>query len=277
MLEAMEDFCQNFKVGFNRYKMEPIDGSIADNELKRLSGKDEESQLKTAFSMGIQSIDYACDHLIGFLKCMEQPASVIAPFTCVRGLMESCAIARFLLEPEIGEMLRLERSFSFRREGQEQQMKLARATSRPEVIARAEASDSRLNETSKRLGFNQKTDRNKPNPRYGMKWPGITSLIGSALDQEPDYRILSAVAHGHHWANLQLFYEVKDHPIISGEKVVEKCFYPASFLYLGQISIQSLSMATYSLWELLGWDEDELKRAFDKFHSSVFNVLKEGE
>ena len=84
--------------------------------------------LVTAWSMATMLIELGGEHVTAFAKTITAPVEPIACLTCVRSMLESCALASWLLDPRIGARTRIGRVFAIRHEGIEQQLKFVRAT-----------------------------------------------------------------------------------------------------------------------------------------------------
>lgn len=110
---------------FNQYHNKPISNSIAFNEIVNCSNAE---LVDDVYSRGLLSLEVAGDHLVGFADLLAEPVKTIAPWTCVRGLLESCALACWFLDPTIDVHKRLGRCFAFRFKGFEEQIKFFRKT-----------------------------------------------------------------------------------------------------------------------------------------------------
>jgi hypothetical protein len=95
--------------------------------------------------------------------------------------------------------------------------------------------------------------------------PGITELIGTTLDMEAAYRLLSGVAHGHHWATQQLGFQAVEVKGAKGQiiKALEKHLHPNVALYLALISTRSFARVIWYLWRLYGWNLKEAEHLLD--------------
>ena len=70
--------------------------------------------VQIAYDQGTSLTEAAVDHMVGFSKTMVEPVTRFAPSVCVRTVLESSAVATWLMEPEIGLEQRIKRSFAFR-------------------------------------------------------------------------------------------------------------------------------------------------------------------
>jgi len=83
-----------------------------------------------------------------------------------------------------------------------QQLRWARAAGGDPAKAESRLGDIAAVATS--LGYKPILDKGGRRVGAGQQMPSVTDLIGTILDEEAHYRLLSAVAHGHHWALQEL-------------------------------------------------------------------------
>jgi len=169
--------------------------------------------LKTAYSQGGLLIEVAADQMIAFTKTVTEPAQTIAPWTCVRSLIEAASLAVWLLDPDIEPRIRVQRSLAFRYEGLEQQQKIAKAagdeSSRRKIDKRLETT----RDIARKLGISEGKSNKAQRHGIGQEMPTITNLIKNTLDEEVAYRLFSALAHAHSWALIQVsFQRTKSEP-----------------------------------------------------------------
>ena len=191
-----------------------------------------------------------------------EPAKSIAPWTCVRGLLESCALASWFLEPEIDVNTRVGRYFAFRYSGFVQQIKLYRAGGdRKGFINRVEARIKKVEQEALNLGFQPVVDNKGNLDGICQRMPNITTLIGITLDKEVEYRLLSALAHGHHWATIQVGFRVTEYSRNSKGNTqtgLAKHIEPNLVFYATSIAITAFAQVLWYIWLLYGWDKEEI-------------------
>jgi hypothetical protein len=73
------------------------------------------------------SIEDGGDHLIGLAKLSTEPVSTTACFTCIRSMLETCAIGAWLVDPTVDASERKARIYAFKRAGMQQCRKFATA------------------------------------------------------------------------------------------------------------------------------------------------------
>jgi len=160
-----------------------------------------------AIGIAGQLVETGDEHLSVFAKILVQPIEITAAWTCIRSMLESCALAAWLLDPDIDANARVSRVFALRYEGMEQYKTLARAMNAPAAdIAAQEARIDAVENDAKALGFARVHNSKQKRMGIGEKMPSATHLIRDVLDEEKMYRMLSGVVHGHHWAIRQLSY-----------------------------------------------------------------------
>src|SRR5687768_9940331 len=104
------------------YGHTPVSGSIAELELQTFPRAE---SVHTAQSQAWMLLEVAADQLTAFLKTVSEPLETIAPYTCVRSLLEAAALASWILDPTIDVRTRVSRSLALRYEGLVQQLKWA--------------------------------------------------------------------------------------------------------------------------------------------------------
>jgi len=110
---------------FNQYQNEPSPGSIAAQELMNFPTPE---LVRDVHYRGVLSMESAADHLVSFADLLTEPSKTVAPWTCVRGLLESAAIGIWFLGPDIDVRERVARCFAFRYIGFVQQIKFFQAS-----------------------------------------------------------------------------------------------------------------------------------------------------
>lgn len=214
-------------------------------------------------------MESAADHLMAYPEMVTEPAHTMAPWTCVRGLLEACAIGVWLLEPNITAAERASRQFAYRYEGIIQQQKIAREHGDNGTVAALDARIAVLAQQAIAVGLSVDMDRNGGITGIGQRWPGITDLTERTIGERAAYRVLSSIAHCHAWAVSQVCFEVAAGAQSSnaGEIIVEKTVKPESILWTTKVAILSIAKLKINLWKLFGLHEtnlvDMLEREYD--------------
>jgi hypothetical protein len=208
-----------------------------------------------AHSCGFMSLESADDHLVAYLRAYQSPATTLAPWTCLRGLLEVVAVAVWLLDPSIDAETRVKRHFAFRYEGFDQQRKMLQEVGNS--LTSLEARIDTVERQALALGFAPMVDGKGRRYGIGQQWPGITMLIGQVLGskRKENYRLLSAIAHGHHWAIHQVGYQIDR---TSGAPVGTKHVHPDAVAWSAIVAAGAMADGLGSLWKLYGWDWNEL-------------------
>lgn len=262
MLSALNDLFDGSGRIFNQYHHEPAANSVAAQELKSFPKPD---LVNDVHYRGMLSMEAAGDHLVGFTACMAEPAKTLAPATCVRGLLESCALAAWFLDPDIDVRTRVGRCFAFRYEGFVQQIKCFQVEKRQAEIDLVQKRMVKVEQDAVSLGYPRLLQKTGAINGIAQHMPGITELIGTTLNLETAYRLLSGVAHGHHWAIQQLGFKGVEAKSADGQviKALEKYVHPNVALYLGLIATSSFAKVIWHLWRVYGWDLAEAERLLD--------------
>lgn len=257
---------------FNQYENEPSSASIAVQEQKNFPKPE---LVRDVHYRGHLSMEAAADHLIAFADSLTEPAKTVAPWTCVRGLLESSAIGIWFLNPRIDVRERVARCFAFRYVGFVQQMKFFQASKESSRIDDVRLRMNKVEKDALSLGYPKLVDKKGNINGIAKQMPSITELIGTTLDREPEYRLLSAVAHGHHWATQQTSFRVIDVTNAHGnsEKALEKYVHADFVLFAASMAVTSFSKVNWNLWRLYGWNlkelEDLLGATFDQLRYSA--------
>jgi hypothetical protein len=262
MLSALNDLFDESGQIFNQYHHEPATNSLAAQEQRDFPNP---GLVNDVYYRGMLSMEAAGDHLMGFTACIAEPAKTLAPSTCIRGLLESCALAAWFLDPTIDAKTRVGRCFAFRYTGFIQQIKFFQVEKRQSEIDKVQLRMLKVEQDAAVLGYPKLLNKNGDLYGIAQPMPGITELIGTTLGREAQYRLLSGIAHGHHWAIQQIgfqYVEVKD---AGGQdiKALEKHLHPNVALYLALIAVLSFARVIWYLWQLYGWNLKEVENLLD--------------
>ena len=100
-------------------------------------------------------------------------------------------------------------------------------------------------------------------------------MIQSQLNEESAYRLMSAVAHGHHWAISQIGYEdvpgdesvdLGGVPAIARQKMV----FHGGIVYLMLVALRAFARPVLSNFEFRGWD----KHPFETILEETYDILQ---
>ena len=187
------------------YKNQPTVDSKAITEL---GDSRYHKAVTNAYSQSAVQFRMACDQVIG-LSCAltAEPMLTIAPWTCVRAILELTAMASWLVDLAIGAKERAGRSYALRFEGMRQQKKYADAAGSVTDVAAVVSGIDRLAADADAIGLQLFKDKGKLTG-IGERFETFTKLTEIMLNEEANYRLFSAMTHGHLWAASQLGFRV---------------------------------------------------------------------
>lgn len=119
-ISTMHFFIEETSRIVNLYNSEPTTESLAMQERSNFPNKE---LIRDVHYRGNLSLEAAADYLMVFAESISEPAKTVAPWTCVRGLLESSALAVWFLGPTIDAKTRAGRCFAFRYPGFTEQIK----------------------------------------------------------------------------------------------------------------------------------------------------------
>ena len=275
MVQVVHNLHEETASLLNEYGHEPLANSQADRELKSFPRRE---SVMTAYSQGTSLIEVVADHAMAFTRAVSEPVLTVAPWTCIRSLIEASALACWLLDPQIDVRMRIQRSLAFRYEGLSQQLSYVRVMEGKEslyvkkVIARIED----VERMAIGLGFRKVVNRKEERTGIGQQMPGTTEIVRNVLNEEANYRLLSAVVHAHHWVLQQLSFRLSGEPgkiLEEGEDpdkghYLEKNIEPLAVAYLCALAGKYFGKPLKYKFILFGWNvrrlDDILDVAFSK-------------
>jgi hypothetical protein len=220
----------------------------------------------TAYSQGLMLLEVAEDQAEAFIRSVVNPALTFAAWTSVRAVMESSALAAWLLDANITVQIRVQRSLAFRYEGLEQQLKFLKSIGKKDEVDKLVKRIDSIELAAIAFGFNRVMDRSGRRIGIAQVMPSATKIIGDVLDEEETYRLLSAVAHGHFWAlhglgmrKVNSESSASWDSIHANNKAVQKHLRPEG---VGYLCVMTASIFTKALWRaayLFDWDVEPLK------------------
>ncbi len=243
---------------------EPAADSQADKDRAEV-GSDE--LVDGAWYLGGLLLDFGAQHVSALTKILVEPVEVIVCWTCVRSMLESSALSAWFLDPSIDARTRVARVFAYRYAGLRQQLTYARTSGAgPVEIQSASDRIDKVEKDALAVGFRKVQDRNGRRIGIGTKMPSTTDLIALVLDRGVDYRICSAVAHGHHWAIHQLGYQTVD-----GEADVDglrttRLETSTDIAWIALLGVRAFTALARPLWNQCGyggWEVSKLDELLD--------------
>jgi hypothetical protein len=220
--------------------------------------------VNNSIAQGTLYIELAADHFFSLRRAFIFPVLTISPWSAARNVLEASALSNWLLDTSIGAQERSARSSALRYEGLVQQEKYSRSSGEKDHLAMAEARTSELVDSVVDIGHAEIL--NKRGKRIGLatKLPKSTELVETFLGKGSEYRLCSAMLHGHHWATQQLgFKSVRKENV----PFLEKSISPIVILYLSQVATIAFAKSLGMKFDFFGWNKSEVE-------SSVLVVLK---
>ncbi len=221
-------------------------------------------------SIGIagQLIEFGAEHLSAFSKNLVEPIEPSAALTCIRSMLESCALAAWLVDPNIDSQARASRVFALRYEGMDQMRKLGPSIKAPaSSIKEQEARIDAVEKEAIALGFAPVLNKKGKRIGIGEKFPDATELIRDVLNDEKNYRMLSGVAHGHSWAIRYFCYEesVENNEQIGGTRVraLKKKISIDKIALINLSGIQAFTRALWNQCRYSGWNSLHFEEVFE--------------
>ena len=273
MREALSRFCNEIRSFHADHGNDLTPGSPAVHE-KAVSPRPE--SLVTAWSQYALLIESGGEHVTAFVKTITEPMELIACWTCVRSMLESCALASWLLDPRINARTRVGRVFALRYEGMKQELKFVRATGGSgEDLQSLEKRSDEVEQVALKLGYPPIVNKKGKQLGIGQKMPSATEVVKLMLDEEEMYRLLSAVTHGHGWAIRGLVFS----PVLEGDlrpdvggvpvTMFKKAVGVDKLALLGLIAVEAFAKPVWDKCNYAGWDKERLIGVLD----STFDKL----
>ncbi len=217
--------------------------------------------IANAYSQSGLLLLMASDQLIALSRTLGEPPLTIAPWMCVRALLELTAVASWLIDPRIGVKERAERSYALRFEGLWQQKQFVNATG--EDVAPCVQLIENLAKEAAAVGISTSKHQNGKRTVIGEGWQPFTSLVALTLDEEANYRLFSAMTHGHLWAVSQLGFNIDagsaGSPLAVSDSVpITKVLPPSGAAALCVVAAKNFSQFVRYKAQLFGWDGNRL-------------------
>lgn len=243
----------------------PARGSRIDRELGELA--DPES-LKTSLSLGGQALEHAADHLFALSDACVSPVKPFAALTLARGVLESAATALWIFDTDIDGKERVERGMSLRLVGLEDQRKLSRASpagpDTDEVTRKITSRIEDMTSAADARGVEPHRNRRMKVDGFGSKMPGRLELASRVPGGEFDYRLLSAVSHGHSWSLIGVAFKPSEQ-----QNMAVKNPEPIVLVYVCSRAIEYFARALWAQVYLHGWKSGPFARLLEETFDSI--------
>lgn len=215
-----------------------------ENELKTLN---QSVFLLDAYQKGSLFITSAIDYAEAILKLIFiGDMQTIAPYTCFRSLIETCAISSWLLDNKINAVSRVRRDISFGIYDLTQKKRFFNSinnTSQVKII------ENKINQLKKDVNT-LTACQDKIN-----KFPSFTDIVEMELKLSIVYRKLSSLCHSNPQTLRVLAFEKTE--IHDGIWMCRNLTEQSVFL-ICNFSIQSIFKATHNLGTISGWNMSSL-------------------
>ena len=252
-----------------RYAQKPQPGSPATVEVAACV---EPRHLEIAFPLAIQRIFVASDHMVALERAIIGSALTYSPWTCGRGTLESCSVASWLFEEQIGHEERVTRSFNLRHQNLRSQLAFFR-TQRPvdqQVISHPGDRIIYLQDEASKMGITEKLNKKGRLMGFGLGMPSHTELINKFDAKQKakslPYALLSPAAHGEDWAVAAL----GSRTVIDQAGASRKPELRPEYAMLLIIQcVQWLAYPCWEWWKLYGWDLPELEAVLEDAYDQV--------
>ncbi len=275
MVQAIKQLHDDVGIFFNECGLKAAANSQATSELKSFGRP---KSLTTAYSQGTIFIEVAADQLVAFTKTLTEPIQTVAPWSCLRAFVESCALAAWILEPSIDARTRVQRSFALRYEELSEEAKFFHASgegfNKEKVLRRI----NQIEKDALEIGFARVENKKRERCGIGQPMPSITNIITNALNEEAFYRLLSAMTHAHNWALIQLSFQrinkressfIDNSGDISKVHLLEKHLLPFQVAFLCRKAASIFPKPLIYKCKLFGWDTEQLKSSFHLTFTSL--------
>lgn len=276
-VESLENLIDEVSIFLQRWSSGPTPNSQAITELKSFQCSE---SVMTAYSQGSVLSVAATDQSKAFIRTVVEPAQTFAPWTCVRAVVESSALAAWLLDPVIDVRTRVQRSFALRYEGLIQAVKFVRVAGNQADIDKSIKRIDDVEQDALNLGYPKVMDKQgKKRIGIGQLMPSATDLVKEVLDKEFEYRLYSAVAHGHQWALIHLGLRLVDQQTIESNNasevpkwsaaaqtagLLEPHIRPNDVVYLSMTAATAFTKAFWFMCQLFGWDTEGAKNLLER-------------
>lgn len=254
-VKILNSFLDQTAVFWNENDEKPATASQAALELASFLRSE---SIATAFSQAGMLFEAAADYSIALVKALTLPATSIAPWGIARSVLEMAALSTWLWDINIHAFQRVQRSLVFWHKGLVDELKFAKISKGlldpKKVVARINYVEHIALELE--MG-NIENKKGRKQFVFKMEMPTNTEIIGTVLNREQEYRLLSAMVHGRNWAIQSLGFEIiqKDQMIFDGVKggYLEKHINHSSVNYLCISVLNSLASSILMKFKLYGW------------------------
>lgn len=252
--EQMESFISIVGEHIRGHEDNHVQGSIFE---KQSNHANYSSGASNAFSQGSLLQINAANHGLALARSINEPVLAHAPWAISRNVIEASTLSSWLLSPSIEARERSARSYALRFKGSLEQQKFARSVKDTKTLDEAKSRTSEIEAKAVSDGHKRIWDRKGKLIGIGVRLPSSTELVELELGMGAEYRLFSAMLHGHHWATQQLSYRKIEAP--SGI-ALEEHISPLGLVFMAQKSIESFYLCSNARFNTYGWNSELLNR-----------------
>ena len=264
----------------NKHGNDLLPGSLAFRDRDTAPTPEHSNLLPSVWSRASLFVAATEQNHLAFVRTLEDPILSIACWNCVRSMLEPCALAVWILDPDISVQCRIGRLLAIRYKEADQFMKNLRSGDPYHADIQTIKDRIRRGERdARKMGYCRVKNKRGRRIGLGQKMPSATALIESTIKKERLYRLFSAAAHGHFGVLRDLGFapvETENDPGFAKDIFGEPVTWYRSQVnmerlnYLGVISALVLSIAVWNQCRYAGWDGEYLARMLD----GLFNQLR---
>lgn len=207
---------------------------------------------------------------MAFVDTLKPPAKTLSPYTCHRSLLESSAIALWLLDLDINTTQRVGRCYGYRFKEFREQINFYKSDKinpydSQLTVMKIQQRMEEVEAEAIALGYQKLTKNGKPTG-IAIHMPGTVELVKKTLDKESEYRLLSGIAHSYLWATQQVGFKLIEIPDAEGRKIkaFQKHLHPAMFLFGIILAIPTFARVLWVMGKLYGWDIKEIENVLNQ-------------
>lgn len=261
--EAIGEFADSVVRASSVSRTQPGTQSIETTEgLSEEKGQLHREALRMAIDTSRLMLEYGNSHIRAFAK-----TTGVVSLSCARSMLESCALARWLLDPEIDACERVGRAYAHQYACVQSQVKFCKTAGLVDEERKATHYRSEILRDAGILNYRVLKNRKQERHAIHKTVPSATELIEMLLGERRTYAFLSAVVHGHPWATAKhLFRETEGlGVVVEGVRLaeVERHDGPGLFVWSGQIVTEAYSKAVWTVGSYLNWDQLALREALE--------------
>ncbi len=172
---ALTKFFEDLGNFVNSYPIAPAPNSQGAKEQAEFRGS---NYLITSMASVWQFIEVGGEHVLQLVKSLTEPMLPIASLTCVRSMLESCALGTWLFDPDSDAKTRMERMVALRYQGLMEQKKYIQANgASADDIAKFKARIDELVHQALNLGFVKLVDNKSRQIGLGQPGPALTKSL----------------------------------------------------------------------------------------------------